>query len=121
MGKTFELCILSINRRPFLQMNSYTSSTVGQQGRAGKLRAGLSNDGFVASGVRSLSANLKYPYKRTISAPGGMGLSQKGVHSHPRGSLSQQMSTTTLGASVAGAASTSGGTGRRGWRRPRRS
>ena len=27
--------------------------------------------------VRSLSANLKFPYKRTISAPGGMGLSAK--------------------------------------------
>ena len=30
--------------------------------------------------VRSLSANLKYPYKRTISAPAGMGLSSKIVH-----------------------------------------
>lgn len=29
------------------------------------------------STVRSLSANLKYPYKRTVSAPGGMGLSAK--------------------------------------------
>ena len=27
--------------------------------------------------VRSLSANLKFPYKRTVSAPGGMGLSAK--------------------------------------------
>jgi hypothetical protein len=27
--------------------------------------------------IRSLSANLKYPYKRTVSAPAGMGLSAK--------------------------------------------
>ena len=51
------------------------------------------NDGHIPSGVRSLSANLRYPYKRTISAPAGMGLTQKSSHS--RGTLEKEMSTTS--------------------------
>ena len=53
-------------------------------------------DRVTPSGVRSLSANLKYPYKRTISAPAGMGLSQKSMlSSHSRGTLEKEMSTTS--------------------------
>ena len=65
------------------------------------------------SGVRSLSANLKYPYKRTISAPAGMGLSQKSVTSHhSRGILEKEMSTTSGPLGPSGVQSTSvGGTG----------
>ena len=39
-----------------------------------------------ARGVRSLSASLKYPYKRTISAPAGMGLSAKTTNPHSNNS-----------------------------------
>ena len=41
-------------------------------------------------GVRSLSANLKYPYNRTISAPAGMGLTSKTTST-----LTSQNSQTT--------------------------
>ena len=41
-----------------------------------------------ARGVRSLSASLKYPYKRTISAPAGMGLSAKTTNPHSSGGVS---------------------------------
>ena len=68
-------------------------STSSQHGKAAKIRSGMINDGHIPSGVRSLSANLRYPYKRTISAPAGMGLTQKSSHS--RGTLEKEMSTTS--------------------------
>ena len=76
------------------------------------MRLGINPDG-ATSGVRSLSVNLKYPYKRTISAPDGMGLSQKRVVSHhPRGTLTEQMSTASGIMGASGVSSTGGvGTG----------
>merc|ERR1712062_796771 len=68
-------------------------STSSQHGKAAKIRSGMINDGHIPSGVRSLSANLRYPYKRTISAPAGMGLTQKSSHS--RGTLEKEMSTAS--------------------------
>ena len=43
--------------------------------------------------VRSLSANLKFPYKRTISAPGGMGLSAKVRINTPKTRFSELLFT----------------------------
>ena len=88
-----------------LQPSSYSqgssfASAPGQQGKMGRVRAGVNADGVSLAGVRSLSANLKYPYKRTISAPTGMGLSQKGASGHVRGTLSEQISTTSGPGSV---------------------
>ena len=75
-------------------------------------------DAGPSSGVRSLSANLKYPYKRTISAPAGMGLSQKSaLRNRPRGVLEKEMSTTS-GPMGASGLSTAGGTGTGGQNTP---
>ena len=73
----------------------------------------MNSDGVTPSGVRSLSANLKYPYKRTISAPAGMGLSQKSILStHSRGTLEKEMSTTSGPIGTPGLSNTGGsGTG----------
>ena len=103
-----KICILFY----YLQSTS-VPSTSSQQGKIGRFRSGFNPEGVPLSGVRSLSANLKYPYKRTISAPAGMGLSQKSVLSnHSRGTLEKEMSTSS------GPMGASGGTGTGGQNTP---
>ncbi|CAB4070119.1 UNC79 [Lepeophtheirus salmonis] len=50
-------------------------------------------EGNASATVHSLSAALKYPYKRTISAPAGMGLSTKAGSYHKTQTENTQLST----------------------------